>query len=412
MELFGEVVFVLLMLLALLVYSPGATLMALCAFAPVIALYLLFVRRPLSRMNKRMNECRREQHRIVNEAFRGYSEVQVNDAFGSIHKRFSDSLEAISGYRVRTSIIQSIPSYMLELAVIVVVAVFLLFNFNAASPSNVLFLGVFSVALLKLMPSVRGVVSAIAALHATQYTKEVIADINAPKVFDMGRENVEPMAFDDENSIKDLLFTFPDEDKPLFDGLNFTVKKGERFGLKGRTGAGKTTLFNILLGLYIPQEGGVYVDGEKIDAENVAKWHKIIGYVPQDVFVADASLVENVALGIPAEKIDRKKAEDALRRASLLEFAQSLPQGMDTHVGEAGCRISGGQRQRLGIARALYKEASVLFFDEATSSLDPCTEREVNEAIEALSKGCKELTIIVISHRDSTLSFCDRIMEI
>lgn len=413
MRLMGEIVFVAFLLAALLVYSPHATFMAVCAFVPVILFYILLVRRPLSEMSRKENEIRREQSRLLYEAFKGYSEVQVNDVFPSIQRRFVEGLSDISRYRIRSGIIQSIPSYLLELSVVVIVAVMMLFSFRTSTPPDTLFLGVFTVALLKLLPAVKGIISSVSALHATSYTKEVILDIKTPADFQLLHDkDVKPMEFNGEITVESLSFQFPDDDQLLFDNLSFVIKKGSHFGIKGRTGCGKTTLFNILLGLYPQAEGSVKIDGVPLTKDNVASWHKIIGYVPQDVFVADATLLENVALGANPSGIDREKVMKAVHQASLKDFVESLPNGLDTKMGEAGSKMSGGQRQRLGIARALYKNAQVLFFDEATSSLDARTEKEVNDAIEKLSDEHRELTIIVISHRDSTMSFCNDVLEI
>lgn len=413
MRLAGESVFVLLLVGALLVYSPKATLMAIAAFIPVIVLYILLIRKPLREMSKLENSARREQHRLVTEAFKGYSEIQVNDVFPQINRQFADGLRDISSYRIRSSIIQSIPSYLMELSVVAVVALLMLFSFSSDAPANVMFLGVFTVSLLKLMPAARTIVGSLSALSATEYTKEVIAQINAPSVYNLSHDNdVVPMSFEDSIEVRELSFRFPDDDTDVLENVNLTIRKGERFGIKGRTGSGKTTLFNILLGLYQPQEGSISVDGVAITPENVASWHRIVGYVPQDVFVADSTIAENVAIGVNKSEIDRDKVAAALQQASLSDFVASLPEGMDTRIGEAGCKLSGGQRQRLGIARALFKDAKVLFFDEATSALDSQTEQEINNAIAQLSATRSELTIIVISHRDSTMSFCDRILEL
>lgn len=413
MALIGEIAFVVLLLASLFIYSPKATLLAVCTFIPAIVLYMLLVRKPLRELNREENNARREQSRLINEAFRGYSEVQVNDAFTMIQDRFNRGLANISSFRIRTGVISSIPSYLLELSVVIIVALLSVVSINTPGGADLVFLGVCTVALLKLLPAVRGIVGAMSAINATEYTKEVISDIDAPAVFNMiHTDDVPAMQFESALECRGLSFCFEDDDAPIISDLNLTIPKGSRIGIKGRTGAGKTTLFNILLGLYPPTYGSVNVDGVELNAENVASWHKIIGYVPQDVFIADSTILENVALGFASECIDRQKAEMALRQASLMEFVESLPNGIDTRIGEAGCRISGGQRQRLGIARALYKDASVLFFDEATSSLDSQTEQEVNEAIQTLSDNRKELTIIVISHRDSTLSFCNSVFEL
>lgn len=413
MGLVGEVAFAALLLSGLFIYSPKATAMALCAFIPVMVLYVLLIRKPLREMSRKENDMHREQNKMLYEAFRGYSEVQVNDAFPQIQRRFKEGLDEISRYRIRSGIIQSIPSYMLELSIVMVIAVLMVFNFYSSTKISVLFLGVFSVALLKLLPAIRGILSSITAISLTRYTCEVIADIKTPASYRLlHSQAVQPMVFEKEIAVKSLSFQFPDDEAPLFENLSFSIPKGCRFGIKGRTGSGKTTLFNILLGLYIPKDGMVSIDSVPITLDNVAGWHKIIGYVPQEVFVADTTILENIALGLDKADIDRQKAMTALEQASLGEFVASLPDGIDSKIGENGCRMSGGQRQRLGIARALYKDAQVLFFDEATSALDSKTESEVNQAIATLSQTHSRLTVIVISHRDSTLSFCDQILEI
>lgn len=413
MRLAGEIVFVLFMISALMFYSPKATLLAIVTFIPAIILYVLMIRKPLRSMAEMENNARREQHRLISEAFKGYCEIQVNDVFPQIQRRFDEGLDRVSSYRVRTSVIQSIPSYMMELSVVVVVAVLMLFSFGADTSSNVLFLGVFAVSLLKLLPAARSIVSALSALNATEYTKEVIADISAPHVFELlHRDDVQPLEFEKSIEVRGVSFRFPDDGADVLENVSFEIRKGDRFGIKGRTGSGKTTLFNILLGLYQPSAGEIAVDGEVITPDNVARWHRLVGYVPQDVFVADSTVLENVALGMEKDKIDRAKVMDALQQASLYDFVMGLPDGPDTRIGEAGCKLSGGQRQRLGIARALFKDARVLFFDEATSALDSQTESEINSAIAALSASRSELTIIVISHRDSTMSFCDRTIEL
>jgi len=411
LSLAGELSFVLLLFVGLLIYSPYVTLVAMLAFLPGLLIYILVVRKPLRKINKMENETRREQSRLINEAFRGYSEVQVNDAFPVIQSRFSRGLENISSFRIRSILIQSIPSYMLELSVVVIVAVLTLMSLG--STSQTVFLGVCAVALLKLLPAVRSILGAISAISATMYTREVIADINAPAAFPvMHQTDCQPLGFEDAIRVKDVSFCFDGDETPVIDHLNFTIPKGSRFGIRGRTGAGKTTLFNLLLGLYPPTQGQVMVDDQVLGSNNASSWHRIVGYVPQEVFIADSTIVENVALGESKDMIDRQKVAQVLERASLLDFVNTLPSGMDTRIGEAGCRLSGGQKQRLGIARALYKDAKVLFFDEATSSLDSQTELEVNEAVRTLSDTRNELTIIIISHRDSTLSFCSEILDI
>lgn len=410
MNMIGELLFVAFMLIAVFIYSPKATLLSLAAFAPVLLLYFLVVRKPIKAINKEVNNQRREQHKLVSEAFRGYSEIQVNNALPRIRRRFGAHLDKVSQLRIRVSLIQSLPPFMLEFCAVLMVAVIMLLNLSPGA-ENMLFLGVVSVVLLKLLPAVRSIISSISAITANQYSCEVVADIQEEEVPLQADECAQPMEFEESIELKDLSFRFPGDEKDVISNLNLKIAKGERLGIKGRTGAGKTTLFNLLLGLYPADRGCILVDGNALSQENMASWHAIVGYVPQNIFVEDSTILENVALGHNPEGVDRQKAEQALKQAYLWEFVSSLPQGMDSRIGEAGCRMSGGQKQRLGIARALYRNAKVLFFDEATSSLDAATEKEINDAIEKLSASHRDLTIIIISHRESTLAFCDRIVE-
>jgi len=412
LALAGEAVFVSLLFVGLLILSPSATLVAVCSFLPGMLLYAVLVNKPLRMLKKKENALRKEQYHIINEAFRGYSEVQVNDAFPIIQNRFDRGLDEIATYHTKGVIIQTIPSHLLDLSVLTVVAVLTLFSIGFGG-SSAMFLGVCAVALLKLLPAARSIISSLSSISAAHYTTEVIAEINTPTTFSLVHEDeIEPVPFKDALVVDDVSFCFEDDDKPVISHLNFRIPKGSRIGIRGCTGSGKTTLFNLLLGLYPPTQGRILIDDEVLDSSNVGRWHRLVGYVPQEVFVADSTILENVALGYDKDQIDRDKVAKALERASLLDFVNTLSEGMDSRIGESGCRLSGGQRQRLGIARALYKDAKVLFFDEATSSLDSQTEREVNEAIKTLSDSHSELTIIVISHRDSTLSFCSEILDI
>ena len=190
--------------------------------------------------------------------------------------------------------------------------------------------------------------------------------------------------------------------------MSLTVTRGEAVGLIGSSGSGKSTLVDILLGLLEPTAGIVLVDGHNIQ-DNLREWQDQIGYVPQSIFLTDDTLRRNVAFGLPKEKIDDDAVKSAIRLAQLEEFVASLPEGMETLVGERGVRLSGGQRQRIGIARALYNNPDILVLDEATSSLDTETEHGVMQAVQAL-QGDK--TVIIVAHRLSTVEYCDRLYRL
>jgi ABC-type bacteriocin/lantibiotic exporter with double-glycine peptidase domain len=251
-----------------------------------------------------------------------------------------------------------------------------------------------------------------ASLRYNRYTIDVIRDAHIDDIDPTIDSSTERMSFNRDIRIENIAFQFEDGEQRVIDHLSLSIGKGERVGIKGRSGAGKTTLFNLMLGFYTPSEGAIYIDDKRLTPANRRQWLNIVGYVSQNVFLTDGTLLENIALGVTPESVDRERLNRAIDMADLREFIDSLPQGVDTPAGECGNRLSGGQRQRIGIARALYKEAEVLLFDEATSSLDNDTEQNINQAIEQLSRKNKELTIIVIAHRESSLDYCDRVLTI
>lgn len=217
-----------------------------------------------------------------------------------------------------------------------------------------------------------------------------------------------PLGLKSEIEIRGVSFEYPSSKGAGVKDIDIAIKAGERVGIVGTTGAGKSTLANILLGLYTPSSGEILVDGAVVTAENVRAWQRTIGYVPQEIFLLDASVAQNVAFGVPESKIDYEKVEAACRIASIDRFIrEDLPDGYKTHVGERGTRLSGGQRQRLGIARALYGDVDVILFDEATSALDNATENMVMELLDAMPT---KKTMIMIAHRLSSLRNCDRIL--
>jgi ABC-type multidrug transport system fused ATPase/permease subunit len=205
-----------------------------------------------------------------------------------------------------------------------------------------------------------------------------------------------------------LSFSYARTTRDALNNVSISIRRGEAVGLIGSSGSGKSTLVDILLGLLEPTSGQVRIDGNDIH-QNLRGWQDQIGYVPQSIFLTDDTLRRNVAFGLPKDKIDDDAVRSAIRAAQLEEFVASLPEGMETVVGERGVRLSGGQRQRIGIARALYNNPDVLVLDEATSSLDTETEHGVMQAVQAL-QGDK--TVIIVAHRLSTVEYCDRLYRL
>jgi len=215
--------------------------------------------------------------------------------------------------------------------------------------------------------------------------------------------------FNNSISFRDVSFKFAPESPEILCGLNIDLVKGRRIGIIGNTGSGKSTFLDVLMGLLSPTQGELLIDGVAISDENRRGWQKNIAHVPQTIFLSDASIGENIALGIPRDEIDFERVRYAAQRAQLAEFVESLDQKYESRAGERGIKLSGGQRQRIGIARALYKHADILVLDEATSALDGDTETKVMQAINAMEDG---LTTIIVAHRLSTLRNCDQIIEL
>jgi ABC-type multidrug transport system fused ATPase/permease subunit len=215
-----------------------------------------------------------------------------------------------------------------------------------------------------------------------------------------------PAAFRDSLTFDHVDFAYW-EGGPVLEGIDLAIRKGERIGIVGRTGSGKSTMMDLMLGLLAPTGGQILVDGEPLDRELRSSWRAQVAHVPQSIYLSDDSLAANIAFGVRRDAIDMDRVRQAAAAAGIADFIEGLAQGYETRCGERGVRLSGGQRQRIGIARALYKRATVLIFDEATSALDSDTEKSVIDAISGLGD---ELTLIMIAHRLTTLSGCDRII--
>ena len=218
----------------------------------------------------------------------------------------------------------------------------------------------------------------------------------------------EKLNFNDTLRVENVSFSYPGNERTVIDNLSFELKRNSSMAVIGPTGGGKSTLIDLLLGLQLPSAGRITVDGRDIRS-SLGAWRKLIGFVPQFIVLADDSIAANVALGCSDEERNRDRVREVLRIAQLEEFVDSLPQGMDTVIGDNGIRLSGGQRQRLGIARALYRDPEIIIFDEATSALDSETEQALIDALDGLYG---EKTLIMVAHRLSTVEKCGKRIEI
>ena len=271
-------------------------------------------------------------------------------------------------------------------------------------------LGALALGAQRLLPALQQGYAAWSTIIGYQSsTKEVLEFLDQPLPPGSFHPLPDPLPFKKSIRFDSVKFRYTAETPWVIDNLSFEIPKGSRVGFVGKTGSGKSTCLDLLMGLLEPSSGRITVDGLVLNQRNLRSWQGNIAHVPQSIYLADTSLAGNIAFGVPRENIDMKRVKEAARQAHIADFIESSPQGYQALVGERGIRLSGGQRQRIGIARALYKQATVLVFDEATSALDNETEQAVMEAIEGLSSN---LTVLIIAHRLTTLKNCAQIIEL
>jgi ATP-binding cassette subfamily B protein len=269
-------------------------------------------------------------------------------------------------------------------------------------------LGVLAMGAQRLLPAFQMIYSGYANFIGNRASiEDIVTMLEQPLPAYATEPPAQPLDFQHAIQFEHVSFRYPGTQRDVLRDVNLVIKKGSRVGFVGKTGGGKSTALDLLMGLLDPSDGAIVVDGQPITGSHGRSWQRTIAHVPQSIFLTDASMAENIAFGVPRKKIDLERVRHAARIARIDEFIESQPEGYDAAIGERGVRLSGGQRQRLGIARALYKRATVLVFDEATSALDNTTERELMEALEGLSR---DLTILMIAHRLTTIAHCDDIV--
>lgn len=410
-SILGEVLLLLLIFTAVAIYSPVAALLAAVLFVVIALVYYMIVRRRLNDIGVRENEIQRRKSRIVNETFRGFADIEIGGAMPQMLSRFEKAMDEIVDLRQRHASIAMLPQAFIEVGLVAGMAIVVLLSAGGDQNMGLMF-GIFAVAAIRLIPAIRNIMSLWSSLRYNRYTIDELLDVNIGDAAAMVERSEERMAFNRAIELRDISFKYDDAEKSTIDNLSLRIAYGERLGIRGASGVGKTTLFNLILGLYKPTSGEIVVDDVVVDDTNVRKWQNSIGYVSQSVFLSDSTLAENIALGVDPDEIDYNRVNEVVELADLRSFVDALNDGVHSRIGEQGSRISGGQRQRIGIARALYKQCDVLLFDEATSSLDGQTEENINTAIRRLSDANRALTIVVIAHRETSLEYCDRIITL
>jgi ABC-type multidrug transport system fused ATPase/permease subunit len=398
--------------LTLIAVDPMAAGLAIFGFGSTYVFAMTMQRRRLLRNSQRIAHEHTQVVKAVQEGLGGIRDVLLDgtqSTYCDIYRSADQALRRAQGNNI---FVAQSPRYVMEaVGMILIAALAYGLSHRAGGVATALpILGTLAIGAQRVLPILQQSYSSWAGIMSSEASlADTVAMLDQPLPPEAHQPPVDPMPFTHEVRFAAVRFRYSDDGAWVLNDLDLTIRKGSRTGIVGTTGSGKSTALDVLMGLLMPTAGELLVDGEPIAGGRVRPWQRTIAHVPQSIFLADTTLAENIAFGVPRHAIDLERVRNAARQAQIAEFIESCPDGYDTSVGERGVRLSGGQRQRIGIARALYKRASVLVFDEATSALDNATERSVMDAIEGLNR---ELTIVLIAHRLTTVRRCDTIVEL
>lgn len=419
LSLFTELVVSVMLIAAVFIFAPEITMiLAFILILLVIAFNFWF--KPILRESGVIHqEAGTGMNKWLLQSIQGIKELKVMNKENFFLKNYNNYGEKYVVAAKRHNVLALTPKFVIEAICMgsMFIIVSLIIYFGADIESIMPMLTAVVMAALRLLPSVSRISTALSGIAFNEPFLDKLIE-NLQDIDDsrpdslLERKGVRQMQnyFEMNDSIifDNISFRYPNTDENVLNKAYLKINKGEAIGIVGASGSGKTTSVDIMLGLLYPQEGNILKDGEDI-SNDIDGWHAQIGYIPQMIFMMDDSIRENVAFGIPSESIDDEKVWKALREASLDSFVRSLPEGLETQIGERGVRLSGGQRQRIGIARALYSNPQILIFDEATSALDNETEATIMESIRKL-QGSR--TMIIIAHRLSTIETCDSVYRV
>lgn len=412
-------------LILLLVKASALALFLIALLLPLVVGLIKSMRSRLAFWSKEGWGASEEMIRILHHGLGGLKETRVIGCESYFEtqmeqqtKRYAKNMTLNQGYG-------NLPRFVIEAFMITFLVCFTLLYINLSQGQGenlTAILGIFALASIRLLPAISNLVGNINTVRSNTFAidklffdlKEIEEGKTSPTEIIHSLKNLlsssdkQPLLLREKIVFNKVTFAYPGASGKSLDDISLTIQKGQSIGLIGKSGAGKTTLVDVFLGLFIPQSGEIKVDGISVYS-NLRAWQNMLGYVPQSIFLIDDTLQRNVAFGVPDHLIDQNRLKKAIEMAQLSEVVEQLPKGMQTPVGERGVLLSGGQRQRVGIARVLYHEREILVFDEATAALDTETEHLITEATKALS-GTK--TIIIIAHRLTTIEHCDRIYQL
>lgn len=403
---------VLAILCFLMVVDPLVTVFSALVLGLGYGLIYLRFRGRLHRLGEDMMNAFEDRFVVAQEATGGIKDVKVMGLEAVYVRTYAAAAQKAAESGATMGVMAELPRFILEaitFGTLLGLILLLLFRNDGNITAIVPTLGVIAFSTMRLLPSLQQIYHSLVAIRgATPVLDTIVHDIAAtPAQAIVEAPAPTPMALEHSLELSKVSFGYDAAERPTLRGVDLSIRARTTVGIVGGTGAGKTTLVDLILGLLTPDEGVIRVDGTPITEETRRAWQMTLGYVPQSIFLTDDTIAANIAFGVPKDQIDMAGVERAARTAALHDFVQSdLPQGYQTLVGERGVRLSGGQRQRIGIARALYRDPTLLIMDEATSALDNITERVVMEAVQNIRA---DKTVILIAHRLSTVKSCDTI---
>ena len=420
LQLVSEVIIFVFLTVTLTSQAPQMIL-TIAALLVVVLLIIKWVLKPIMRRAGEENQDYYSGlYKWIEESVMGIKEIKIANKENYFITEYGKCGKGYVSAVQRYNIFNATPRLLIETVCMAGLILYLILMILSGADVTAMVpqIGAFSVAAMRLLPSANRINNYLTSISYFEpffmgvsdnlqdeiHDKNVVYDESAYRV----KKDVEKLPVKKEIVLEDIVYHYPNSDVRIFDHARMEVPVGKSVGIVGTSGAGKTTIVDIMLGLLQISEGSILADGVEV-RDHYESWLKYIGYIPQNIFMVDSTIRKNVAFGCADEEIDDEKVWEALKKASLDEFVRSLPQGLDTGIGERGIRISGGQRQRIGIARALYEDPEVLVLDEATSALDNDTEAAIMESINSLH-GHK--TLVIIAHRLQTIEKCDIVYRV
>jgi ATP-binding cassette, subfamily B, bacterial PglK len=408
MTLISSAFMLIAILATLLMVNYVVALSAFVGFSLIYGVIIKLTRKSLVANSERITQELNRAIKALQEGLGGIRDVLLDgsqDAYCDLYR----SADLRMRYaQANTLFISQCPRYMIEALGMILIAViaYMLARQSGALTNTLPMLGALALGAQRMLPVIQQAYASWISIYGSQAPlRDTLDLLDQPLPAHADESSVTPLSFEREIELVKLEFRYAPDAPCVLSKIDFSIEKGTRIGFIGETGSGKSTLLDIVMGLLSPTSGSLKVDGISITTANQRSWQSLVAHVPQSIFLTDSSVAENIAFGVPREKIDMDRVRRAAQQAQIGELVEGWPAKYKTVVGERGIKLSGGQRQRIGIARALYKQAKVIIFDEATSALDNLTEESVMRAVESLGG---DLTIMIIAHRLSTLSFCDK----